>query len=104
MSESPSSPEITTWQRVTAARAEVRTAERAAQDNFAPFGFATRVVAHYRALDRSQRFAFWRTWSVRAMFAALAVVAVLALSQRSQPAVASPGGSLPVPTIPIPLP
>jgi hypothetical protein len=90
---------LTLWQRLSRAHADSRST---AADETAPYGFATRVVATWRAMDRDARFQFWRSWSLRAALAAFVVCAVLAVAERSQTAMASGPQPIQVPSLPLP--
>lgn len=68
----------------------------------APLGFATRVVAHWQDLQRSERFHFWGAWSLRAAFAAAVVCLLSALWQPSAEASTDLFADLPTLTIPTP--
>lgn len=88
----------TQWQRLAQA-SRPNTPESPAE---APFGFATRVVATWRAMDRDARFQFWRNWSLRATLAAGVAVAILAVAERNQKAIAAGPAPLQAPSLPLP--
>jgi hypothetical protein len=49
-----------------------------------PFGFATRVVAQWRAARRDESLRRWANWSFRTALASMAACALLALVQTSR--------------------
>lgn len=88
------------WSRLAAASQHLRATD--ARSTEAPFGFATRVVARWQDLQRSERFCFWGKWTLRASLAAAVVCLVSAISQPKAEAAPDPLGDLPTLTIPLP--
>ena len=96
----PPSPNPNAWS--TLARATLRARGEDPRSTEAPLGFATRVVAHWRDLQRSERFRFWDAWTWRAAFAAAVVCLLSALWQPSAEASSDPFVDLPTLSIPTP--
>ncbi len=65
------------WFHLTAA-ARHAAATQPAEDTTMPLGFATRVVAQWRAAQENPTFVFWQRWSLRGACAALVAYALVA--------------------------
>jgi hypothetical protein len=96
-----SSPEQT-WSKIAASHGAMR--KNVAGGDSAPFGFATRVVARWQELNRSEKFRFWRRWSLRAALAALAFFLASALLNPNPSALANEPAILEIPTVTLPTP
>jgi hypothetical protein len=71
------------WQTLIA---QARTAPMEATDLSAPLGFATRVVAQWKAAQENPTFAFWQRWSLRGACAAMMAYALVATWSAGNPA------------------
>jgi len=74
-------------------------------DLTAPFGFAGRVVAQWRATPRREKLRFWRLWTLRGSLAALAALALATALENARPS--APGAAsafLAPPSLSLPLP
>ncbi|MES2705869.1 MAG: hypothetical protein V4726_04625 [Verrucomicrobiota bacterium] len=92
------------WSHLATRGAEEKHCAQSA-DLTAPFGFAGRVVAQWRATPRAEKLRFWRLWTLRGSLAALAALA-LAAALGNPPPPASAGASvfLEPPSLNLPLP
>jgi hypothetical protein len=71
------------WCRLVSAARTVREAGGEQEDESAPLGFSTRVVARWREVrEEERRLALWQRLSWRAAFAAMIVTGAVALSAR----------------------
>lgn len=66
-----------------------------------PFGFATRVVAQWRAVRRDESLRRWANWSFRTALASVAACALIAFVQTRRTSILLP---LPVAPSPVQLP
>jgi hypothetical protein len=65
------------WQSLTA-HARHTASTQPAEEVTAPLGFATRVVAQWKAAQENPTFAFWQRWSLRGAALACMTYALLA--------------------------
>ncbi|MBP7949760.1 MAG: hypothetical protein KA004_08905 [Verrucomicrobiales bacterium] len=80
----------TTWQKLGAARRRQVEQDRLLRGDAAPFGFASRVVARWQDLVRSERMALWRRWSLRAVVCSLVLLILTVVwNRRSEAAPAA---------------
>jgi hypothetical protein len=66
-----------TWERIVSQLPTAADESRL----LAPFGFATRVVAQWRAARRDESLRRWASWSLRTAMASVAACALLAFLQ-----------------------
>lgn len=96
-----STPEQT-WSKMAATHGAAK--RDAAGSETAPFGFATRVVARWHDLNRSEKFRFLRRWSLRAALFAVAIFLASMLLNPSPHAMAQQPPILEIPSVPLPTP
>lgn len=71
---------LETWQKLAAAARAAAAQAAPAADETPPVGFATRVVAHWRAQQRERALNLWSRWSLATALGSAAACAVLALA------------------------
>lgn len=89
-----------TWSSLSTNANRVRQGDERSEE--APFGFATRVVAHWQDLQRSERFRFWGVWTYRSALASLILCALAGVWRPSAEASPDPLEDLPTLSIPTP--
>ena len=72
------------WQKL-ASQARQHAASQPEEDIAMPLGFATRVVAQWRAANENPTFAFWQRWSLRGACAAMAAYVLVAAWTAADP-------------------
>lgn len=89
-------PAVTAWSRLACAYRKTRI-PRAEEDEAAPYGFASRVVAQIMERRRHQHLAWWTRWSLAAAGAASLLAVIMAVRSPEGAAVRfdSPGFTSP---------
>ncbi len=74
------------WSILTT-QARLHAANQPAGDDSMPLGFATRVVARWKAANENPTFAFWQRWSLHGATAAVMAYALMATWSAGNPQV-----------------
>ena len=77
-------PNSDPWSALTT-QARLHAANKPAEDESIPLGFATRVVARWKSANESPTFAFWQRWSLRGAVAAVMAYALVATWSAGNP-------------------
>lgn len=94
-------PQETPWDRIVAARH--RSSGTATEEEVAPPGFSTRIVAHWAELRQNEQVRLWSRWSWRAALGgALAALLVTFFSPAPTQAVPLPAPVIELPSFPAP--
>ncbi|MEZ5302489.1 MAG: hypothetical protein R3F11_17915 [Verrucomicrobiales bacterium] len=93
------------WRKVASAAVKAGAADPAVADDSAPFGFATRTAAGWKAQRRAEALSMWRRWSLcgAACSVALLGIAVLVAKPSSSKPADQPPAVFSAPDVEVPV-